>query len=127
MTAVIHKLSTSKSGSFGYALHVGNPAGRLHSQYIEPDISEHVDRGTCSFVWCYWDSDASVDGNETEVQTLCLRWDSLEPLIAFSTAFGQCLWEIKNKEAFYKLKQEDSDFLLHSYAPSNGNGCRGVR
>ena len=115
VTVVIHKLSASKTGSFSYAMHLGNPSGRLHSQLIEPDISEHIDRGTCSFVWCYWDSDSALSGGEAEVQTLCLRWDSVEPLVAFSTSFGQFLWETKNKEAFYKLKQEDSEFLFHSY------------
>lgn len=111
VTVVLHSIDT-----YVFALHVGNADGRVHSQYIQEDVREHVDQGTISFVWCYFpdENDAAAP---TSVKTFCLRFETVEQLRAFSRAFGECIFETSMKENFKKATQDDLDYLLGRFSP----------
>ena len=109
VTAVLHRLNER---AFEFVLHIGNAQGRLYSQKLHPEVNEHVDKGTLSFVWC---SPALEDVQGS--RTFCLRFPNGEALGTFSTAFGQCVWQTANEEAWDRVSAADSTFLLSRYQP----------
>eukprot|EP00917_Polyrhabdina_sp_WS-2016_P011547 GHVP01025503.1.p1 GENE.GHVP01025503.1~~GHVP01025503.1.p1 ORF type:complete len:395 (-),score=71.37 GHVP01025503.1:880-2064(-) len=97
ITPIIYKTPSSE---FYFVLEIKKE--RIHTQEICSNTSQHFDRTTSSYVWCY-----SQNGNSW---TLCIRFSTVEPLLEFSTTMGECLYEIYNKDT--KVDQEDEKYLF---------------
>ena len=95
----------------------------VHCQQIDPNATQHTDRPTCSFVWCYL-------AENNLLWTFSLRWDALIPMLGIANAYGNAVYQILNSESIKKQADADQKYLLDTFMDvemlsRRGGGGRG--
>lgn len=82
------------------------PRALLHSQIIDPDATQHLDRATFSFIWCHF----TPTGN---IWTFSLKFLNLEEVLKFANIYNQVVYETLNHQKWTKVTPEDAKYLLN--------------
>ena len=98
------KAEILNTGNFSYSLRVNGEKDVQYHQQIDPHATQHVDRTTLTFIWCFND--------KGKISTSSLKFSDLGELIKFSNAYGSAVYEIINKEKFIDLKSPDAEYLM---------------
>lgn len=108
--AYISEPPTARKNAYEYVLSVleGETSAIVHQQAIDPDATLHSDRSTGSFIWCHYTKDGLV-------WTYSLKFNGAAPLMAFSNAIGQAIYESLNKESFAKVDAAEARFVLNPF------------
>ncbi len=108
--ACISEPALSKKNTYEYLLTVIDSAtGKpIHQQSIDPDATLHTDRASGSFIWNQY-------SKEGIIWTYSLRFQGAAPLMAFSNAIGQAIYECLNKESFKKVDEKDVKYVLNPF------------
>lgn len=78
----------------------------LHSQIIDPDATQHLDRATFSFIWCHF----TVTGY---IWTFSLKFFNLNSVLNFANVYNQSVYETLNHEKWSKVSEDDAKYLLN--------------
>lgn len=78
----------------------------IHSQIIDPDATQHLDRASFSFIWCHF-------SNPGLVTTFSLKFASLTSVLSFANFYNQTVYEALNREKWSRVSEEDAKYLLN--------------
>jgi hypothetical protein len=81
----------------------------VHQQPIQPTAVQHVDRPTCSFVWCL------QAASTTSIETFSLKFTTEPDLFAFTNLYARCVYEILNQESIQSLSKSDISYLVNPF------------
>lgn len=101
-------LSSSKPYAFDLNIMLISDNSVVHKQPLSPDATLHADHASLSFIWCHVASDAVI-------WTYSLRFTATAGLLGFSSAIGQATYEIKMREAFSKVEEDDVKYVLNPF------------
>lgn len=105
--AFIVRSSTNKPWEYSLQIYSNESSASnlLHSQIIDPDATQHLDRVTFSFIWCHF----TVAGN---IWTFSLKFLNLNSVLNFANFYNQSIYETLNHEKWSKVSKEDAKYLL---------------
>ncbi len=105
---VYAKLTSAADSPFQFNLQIFDQKddSLLHDQLIDVDATQHLDRITCSFIWCHFSESGYI-------WTFSLRFKSVVTVMGFANAYNQCVYEALNKEKWSQLDDKDARYLLN--------------
>lgn len=109
VTAFIVRSSASKPWEYSlqiYSIEEDYKRILIHSQLIDPDATQHLDRATFSFIWCHFTSTGYI-------WTFSLKFTNLPAVLNFANVYNQSVYEILNHERWSKVAAEDAKYLLN--------------
>ena len=106
--SVYAQLTSDADSPFQFQMQIFNQkdSSLLHSQLIDVDATQHLDRITFSFIWCHFSESGYI-------WTFSLRFKSVVAVMAFANAYNQCVYEALNKEKWSQLDDKDARYLLN--------------
>ena len=78
----------------------------VHSQLIDPDATQHLDRASFSFIWCHFTSTGYI-------WTFSLKFTNLPSVLNFANVYNQSVYETLNHERWSKVAADDAKYLLN--------------
>jgi len=78
----------------------------VHSQLIDPDATQHLDRASFSFIWCHFTS-------KGDIWTFSLKFEGMSGVLNFANLYNQSVYEALNREKWSKVTAEDARYLLN--------------
>lgn len=108
VTAFIVRSSKSKPWEYSLQVYSIEEHQRIliHSQIIDPDATQHLDRSSFSFIWCYFTATGYI-------WTFSLKFTSLPHVLNFANYYNQSVYEALNHEKWSKVAAEDAKYLLN--------------
>lgn len=108
--AFIVRSSANKPWEYSLQIYSNNTSSEsislLHSQIIDPDATQHLDRVTFSFIWCHF----TVTGY---IWTFSLKFSNLYSVLNFANVYNQSVYETLNHEKWSKVSEDDAKYLLN--------------
>ena len=109
VTCFIVRNSPNKPWEYSFQIY-SNESGEvrnlIHSQLIDPDATQCLDKPTFSFFWCHFGSNGAI-------LTFSVRFGSLTSLLGFANVYNQSVYESLNRENWSKVTKEDAKYLLN--------------
>lgn len=109
VTAFIVRNSPNKPWEYSFQIYSNEPGesrNLIHSQLIDPDATQCLDKPTFSFIWCHFASNGMI-------WTFSLKFGSLQNLISFANVYNQSVYETLNHEKWSKVTENDAKYLLN--------------
>lgn len=109
VTAFIVRNSPNKPWEYSLQIYSNEPGevrNLIHSQLIDPDATQCLDKPTFSFIWCHFASNGMI-------WTFSLRFPELKSLLEFANVYNQSVYETLNHEKWSKVTEEDAKYLLN--------------
>ena len=100
-------LRSSPNKPWEYSLQIySNEKSLLHTQIIDPDATQHLDRTSFSFIWCHF----TVTGY---IWTFSLKFKNLDSVLKFANIYNQIVYETLNHEKWSKVSADDAKYLMN--------------
>lgn len=93
---------------YEYWLYIVTPDSKTpcHQQRIDPDATQHLDRASGSFIWCFFTENGYI-------WTFSLKFPATTAVLALANAYNQAVYETLNHEKWAKVGQADASYLLN--------------